>query len=160
MMKRAAAILMVLMMVGCVDATGGFQPGVKTNPPGLVMKKSFNGDGGGCGRLPLNETAQGNFRHCLFDNNVCSGGDFQVTEDRARSGILDNVPAGTVIQLYEDKNFGMDWVEIRVKRRVSRRVINSFEQNVDDADISVVFHDAGGGPHLNHEVSSAKITAP
>lgn len=66
--------------------------------------------------------------------------------DEARSLVLHDVPAGRVIRVYDSPSGATedDWTSITVKRNISRRVIGTFQQDVDDASVRVVYHRNNG----------------
>jgi phosphatidylserine/phosphatidylglycerophosphate/cardiolipin synthase-like enzyme len=84
--------------------------------------------------------------------------------DAARSVLLHDVPAGKVFRFYDDGERRFqddDWVEIIVKRAVSRKYINTFEQTFEDADVRVIYHRDNGldGKITGAEIASAPVGA-
>lgn len=61
--------------------------------------------------------------------------------DEARSGVLVDVPAGTVILAYDSPGGDRqdDWTAIEVMRDVDRLLIGSFERDRSDADVRVAY---------------------
>jgi len=85
------------------------------------------------------------------------GGDFPCNNDDARSVLLHDVPAGKVLRFYDDPDRRYeddDWIEIIVKRAVSRKYIDTFEQSFEDGDVRVIFHRNNG---LDGKISSAEV---
>jgi len=76
--------------------------------------------------------------------------------DEARSISLLNVRAGAVIRMFDhpDGKRSDDWVEIKTLRRVDKLCLESFERNVSNADLEVVFHSHNG---LDGKVSRLEI---
>ena len=76
--------------------------------------------------------------------------------DEARSLALTLVPPGTRIEVYDnpDCQANDDWTTIEVKRALFRKVIPSFERNLNDADVRVTFRRTNG---LDGKVSCVKI---
>lgn len=83
--------------------------------------------------------------------------------DEARSIKLFDVPAGRVIRLYDsaDGSTQDDWVEIRVKRGITEKLIGTLEGAFEDDDVRVVVHRNDGldGKVSRVEVASATFGA-
>lgn len=78
-------------------------------------------------------------------------------DDEARSMILSQVPANTTFLLFDSasRNLDDDWVAIRTKRAIADRTIGSFERNVSDADVEMVYHRNNG---LDGKVSRFEVS--
>jgi len=63
------------------------------------------------------------------------------SDDRARSLVLHDFPAGAVIRLYDSAkgDRSEDWAEILVKRDLETRQIDSFQTSFDDEDVRVTY---------------------
>jgi hypothetical protein len=70
----------------------------------------------------------------------------ECANDEVRSLVLYDVRAGQMLRLYDhpDGNTRDDWVEIIVKRRISQKLIATFERSFEDADVRVIFHRHNG----------------
>ena len=93
----------------------------------------------------------------FFD--ALSGEQWPCDSDEARSVLLYDVPAGKVFRFYDDGDRRFqddDWVEIIVKRAVSRKYINTFEQSFEDADVRVIYHRDNG---LDGKITAAEIAS-
>lgn len=71
---------------------------------------------------------------------------------------LRDVPAGQVIRFFDspDGSRDDDWIEIVPKRHIAVRRFESFEQNIDDAEVTVTYFRRDG---LDGEVSFMETTA-
>lgn len=71
---------------------------------------------------------------------------------------LRDVPAGHVIRFFDspDGSREDDWIEIVPKRYIAARRFESFEQNVDDAEVTVTYFHRDG---LDGDVSYMEITS-
>jgi hypothetical protein len=71
---------------------------------------------------------------------------FGCDNDEARSLVLHDVPAGRVIRVYDSPGGSTedDWTTITVKRSITRRVIGTFQQDVNDSQVQVVYHRNNG----------------
>jgi hypothetical protein len=76
--------------------------------------------------------------------------------DEARSFVLVNVPAGTVLQFFDDPGGSTedDWVEIEITRDVALLTVGSFEKSGQQGDIVVTYHEHDG---LDGKVSRLQI---
>ncbi len=78
--------------------------------------------------------------------------------DEASSLVLHNVPAGTVLILYDSANGNLDddWLAIRVKRDLRRLPINSFERSFTNSQVDIVYARNNG---LDGKVSRLVVTS-
>ncbi|MGV3520505.1 M12 family metallo-peptidase [Luteitalea sp.] len=62
--------------------------------------------------------------------------------DEARSAVLHNLRAGTVLRLFDDSagSHTDDWTEVLLKRDVALKTIATFERSFADADVRVTYH--------------------
>jgi hypothetical protein len=76
--------------------------------------------------------------------------------DEARSLVLQNVRAGTVVRVFDDPGCKRsdDWSEVRVRQDVARYVVASFERSVSEAHATVAFHRDNG---LDGKVSCVQV---
>ena len=67
-----------------------------------------------------------------------------------------DAPAGTVIRVFDnpDGRREDDWTELRVKRDIASKVIDSFEQSLEDDDVSVTHHANNG---LDGKISRLEV---
>jgi hypothetical protein len=85
-----------------------------------------------------------------LDGDPCSN-------DETRSLLLHDVTTGQVLRLYDDPDGGWqddDWTEIRIKRPVPRKYIDTYERSFEDDDVRVIFHRNNG---LDGKVSFAEV---
>ncbi|AWX44942.1 Meprin A [Flagellimonas maritima] len=95
--------------------------------------------------------------------NFQNGSTFNFTQigtidnDKARSMVLFDIPAGTVIKVFDNSNASRldDWAEIIVKRDISQKVIDSFERHQEDDDIRVIYFKEG---NLDGKISRLEIS--
>jgi hypothetical protein len=82
----------------------------------------------------------------------------EFTNDEARSVLLINVRAGTLLKVYDhpDGDMDDDWTEIVLKKTVSRYCIKSFEQTYEDEAVKILYHSHNG---LDGKVSRIEIAA-
>jgi endonuclease/exonuclease/phosphatase family metal-dependent hydrolase len=75
-----------------------------------------------------------------------------------RAFTLRDVPAGRVIRFFDspDGSRNDDWIEIVPKRHIASRRFESFEQNVDDAEVTVTYFHRDG---LDGDVSAMESSA-
>jgi hypothetical protein len=78
--------------------------------------------------------------------------------DEARSLVLHNVSAGTVVILYDssDGNLDDDWLAIRVKQDILTTSINTFQRSYSDANVDVIY---AGDNDLDGKVSRLEVTS-
>ena len=80
------------------------------------------------------------------------------------SVLLHDVPAGKVLRFYDHpfRSEIDDWVEVIVKRAVTRKYISSFERSFEDADVRVSYHRHDGldGKISAAEVATTSMSAP
>lgn len=78
--------------------------------------------------------------------------------DEARSIKLFDVPAGRVIRLYDspDGSTQDDWVEIRVKRAITEKLVGTLQESFEDEDVRVVYHRNDG---LDGKVSRVEVAS-
>jgi hypothetical protein len=76
--------------------------------------------------------------------------------DEARSMLLTNIKAGTVIRVYDNGSGSTsdDWAEIRVNRNIESRCVYSFQLSNQDADFTLNVHYRDG---LDGKVSRVTI---
>lgn len=70
----------------------------------------------------------------------------ECVDDEVRSLTLYDVPAGSVLRLYDssDGSRDDDWMEIIVKSRISKRYLNTLEQSFEDAYLRVTYFSHNG----------------
>lgn len=127
---------------------------------GKVSSLQVGGDGAVQGVLSFYEGNDGR------QNKVCDlasahgqvkfKGHRECDNDEARSLVLQNVRAGTVVRVFDDPSCKRsdDWSEVRVRQDVARYVVASFERNVADAQTTVAFHRDNG---LDGKVSCIQV---
>lgn len=66
--------------------------------------------------------------------------------DEARSVVLWNVPANRVVWLYDSPSGHTDddWFALRTKRHIKHKVINSFQDNINDDDVEAFYYRNNG----------------
>jgi hypothetical protein len=81
----------------------------------------------------------------------------QCDNDEARSLGLYNALSGQIIRLYDSPtgNTNDDWTEIYVKRQIKYVLISTFENNIDNPDIQLIFHRKNG---LDGKVSRVEFS--
>jgi phosphatidylserine/phosphatidylglycerophosphate/cardiolipin synthase-like enzyme len=106
-----------------------------------------------------NENAQGEFQ-CVVPLtlrlNVHADDKYDCEQDEARSLLLQQAKAGTVIRLFNDgqQDRSEAWSEITIKRDVAAAVISGFEKPVDNEKYGLVVKRSG---ELTGKVSSMQI---
>ena len=99
---------------------------------------------------------------CILNTRANQSLNFQnhqeCDNDEARSMVLNAVPAGTTIALFDSPsgNLQDDWVEVIVKRDIHRKEIGTFERSFEDSDVRVNFHRNNG---LDGKVSRLEVSA-
>ncbi len=80
----------------------------------------------------------------------------ECVNDEVRSLILYDIPTGRVLRLFDspDGSDGDDWVEIVVKRKVSKKQIDTFERSFEDDDVRVTYYSDNG---LDGKVSRLEV---
>ncbi|EGR2797397.1 hypothetical protein DU976_16210 [Vibrio navarrensis] len=79
------------------------------------------------------------------------------TNDEARSLIMRETPAGTIIKIYDDPKMSTndDYLIIRVKQDIIEDyVVGTFEESYSDESVDVTYKDHNG---LDGKVSAARI---
>ncbi|MBE3654579.1 hypothetical protein [Vibrio navarrensis] len=95
----------------------------------------------------------GNKEDFYFKKNDC-------TNDEARSLIIRDAPAGTIIKIYDDPKMSSndDYLTINVIQDIIEdKVIGTFEESFSDESVEVIYHEDNG---LNGKVSAVRITVP
>lgn len=84
---------------------------------------------------------------------------FSCENDEARSLVLNDLPAGVSLELYDHPSCSRferdDWVVIRTLEAVESRVISTFESSSSDDEVMVTYHPING---LDGKVSCARVT--
>jgi len=93
----------------------------------------------------------------LHDRTIKFGG--ACDNDEAKSLVLTNARAGTVLRVYDDGDCRSrdDWTRIEVLADVSRYTVRTFEADHADALVNVDFHRRNG---LDGKVSCVTVTVP
>lgn len=120
--------------------------GVKTNG-GLVLYEGNNVSQDVVCGIPAAPS-----RTLQFKVNGCEN-------DEARSGRLENVPAGTEFHLYDSPSGSTsdDYAVLKTKRGVARVDIPSFEKSVETDEYQLTFHRYNG---LDGKISRVEVVAP
>ncbi|HYH95032.1 reprolysin-like metallopeptidase [Hyalangium sp.] len=116
-------------------------------------------------RVSLYEGSGGTQDHvCVVSTATDDALDFSAADprfcdtDEAKSIRIFDTPAGRVLRFFDspDGSRQDDWVEIRVKRAISEKLIGTFESSFEDDDVRVVYHRNNG---LDGKVSRAEIAS-
>lgn len=83
----------------------------------------------------------------------------QCDNDRARSMVLTNAPAGTSITVYDspDCKTNDDYATVYVRRNLARVRVDSFQTSFESADLQVFYYKKNG---LDERVSCVRINVP
>ncbi|WP_247235534.1 hypothetical protein [Telluribacter sp. SYSU D00476] len=80
--------------------------------------------------------------------------------DEARSLTLENVEQGTLIYIYDSPEGSKDddWCTIKAKKNITRRCIDSFQHNIKDDEVELVFYGNNNSPNaLDGKVSRIEV---
>ncbi len=83
--------------------------------------------------------------------------------DEARSAVLTEIKAGTVIEFYDKPKCTKndDWTRILVKNTIAKLTISTFQQTFSSSEVAVTYHSHSNGPNaLDGKVSCIKIVVP
>ena len=100
--------------------------------------------------VSIDSTAVTEYRKSAFERLGCSN-------DEARSLKLYNVPAGAVVEVYDDGQCRAndDWARITVKRPLESIALQSFESSFSNGKLSVDYRYGG---NLDGKVSCVRVS--